>query len=381
MIEPSVRSDWLRLAAVFALPFTWRLVLIGWLVSRGATLAHLLDSGDVPAFFQMARAMLDWTLIPEFALGGNSRVFPLWPSLLAGLMQLGLSGWAWLLVAPLFAGAASAIFYRVTGSFGGALLLGAAPPVWVLSTLSPMSEGIFLCLGLLAALALRRSSFLLAGVLVGAMVATRPFGIAWALAGVVVILAASGDRVGRFGAFAAGGVIGGFPLLVVNLLMFGDVLHQVHVYSSDLRALNLPPDIAARLGEASGHWGIPFKHLLTTPWLVPVPAWKILYVYANLALLLGLAPIIWRQFRASAETLSAENFLALAFVANGLLSVSTGPYWGFHSFDRYLSWAAPGAIVAVRRTVSPRLWPWLAAAAGIVSLASAVFATSRWTTS
>jgi hypothetical protein len=377
MSEPASRRDWLCLAAVFALPFAWRLALIGWLTSHGTTLPQLLGSGDVPAFFQMARAMLDWTHIPEFALGGNSRVFPLWPSILAALMQFGVSGWAWLLVAPLFAGAASAIFYRITGSFAGALLLGVAPPAWVLATLSPMSEGIFLCLGLLAALALRRDHCFLAGFLVGAMVATRPFGVAWALAGVVVILAASGDRVGRFGAFAAGAVIGGFPLLVVNVLMFGDVLHQVRVYSSDLRAINLPPDIAARLGDASGHWGFPFKHLLTTPWLVPVPAWKILYVYANLALLLGLLPIIWRQFRASAETLAAENFLALAFVANGLLSVSTGPYWGFHSFDRYLSWAAPGAIVAVRRATPPRLWPWLAGATGIVSLASVVFATSR----
>lgn len=377
MSEAAKLSARWRLALVFALPFLWRLLLLGWQLTRGAEVKALMEGGDEPAFLNMAQAMLDWSRIPEFALGGDSRVFPLWPMVLAGFLKLGLSGWGWILVGPAFAGAASALFYRVTGSFAAALLLGAAPPAWVLTTLSPMSEGLYLVLGLLTALALQRDRCLLAGVLVGLMVATRPFGLAWALAGAIVIVAARGDRAIRLGAFGLGAALGVLPLVLVNILMFGDLLHQVRVYSGSLVSINLPPRIAARLGDASGHWGIPFKHLLITPWIVPVPLWKLTYVYANLALFLGLAPLILRRFFRTAGELSADNFLMLAFVINGLLSVSTGPYWGFHSFDRYLSWAAPGAIVAMRGLLPPARWPWVAALTVVLSLASVVFATSR----
>lgn len=369
-----------RCAALWIVPGAVRLGFAAWLVANGAALDQLLHGGDAAAFLRVAHAFLEPAGFSELS-GPASRVFPLWPMVLAAPLALGLPAVALLLLNPLLSGAVSWMFYRVTRNFGAALLLGFAPPVAVVSGVLPMSETLYLGLGLGAAGFLARGHLARAGLLAGAMVAARPFGLAWVAAGALTLWFGRDGKRGRalmrFGLGAAAGLA---PLVGFNLVVFGDVLHQVRVYGQDLATLNVPSAAAAALGGAQGHWDWPLRHVLLTPWRIDVPLWKTIYIYAHVAALLLLVPLALRRFWAGrgAAGPGAGNFLLLAFAANSALAVCAGPYWGFHSFDRYVLWGAPGGLLLVWSLASPATWRWLAPVAAVVSLACAMFALQRF---
>lgn len=366
---------WQTTALLWAVPVALRLGLLAWESLRGQAVLSYVYFSDASSFLGVARAILDPARVAELTYY-DTRVFPLWPAVEAVLLALRASDVVLLGLPIALSGAVSWLLHRATGNLPAALLLGCAPPVWLISTVHPMSEAFYLTLGVAAACAFGGRRFAFAGVLAGLMVATRPFGIAWVAAGALLLVAGARSGRGRaeFLRYSGGVALGVIPLIGLNLHLYGDVLHQLRVYNTDLATLNLGAEAAQSLGGATGHWGPPFWHVLTTPWRVEVPLWKTVYIYAHVAALLALVPSALRQLRTGT---AAERFLLLAFLVNGALIVCTGPYWGFHSFDRYFLWGLPGALVAFATVVRPAAWSGVLAAGATASLAAAVFALQR----
>ncbi|MDD2765422.1 MAG: hypothetical protein PHE83_15780 [Opitutaceae bacterium] len=365
-----------RLGMLLGTPLMIRGIVLGFLFGAlGLGWQEYLGLSDGGSFLTLARTMLNRSSLVPLTFY-DTRVFPFWPLGEALVLTTGLPEPAVLGLTVLLSGLVVWLFHRLTGSLPFALLLAVFPPAWVLASVHPVSEALYLALGLAAAWALRLNRFCVAGLCMGAMISTRPFGIAWAA--MAVVLGANESRLRRSWrqvALTISGIFVGLsPLILINLHFYGDVWHQVRVYAAPLNALNVHGAVSQTLGPAQGHWGPPFWYVLATPWIVPVPFWKVAYIYAHVVALLLLIPVALSGMR---EEFNGRRDLARillfgAFVLNGILIVCGGPYWGFHSFDRYFLWGLPGALLSAERILHGRLLPWLPLA-GVVSLAAVGF--------
>lgn len=325
-----------------------------------------LSTSDASSFIPVAKVLYGLEPLSSIKLY-DTRVFPGWPLVLGLPLAAGAPEWSALALSLLCAAAAPVALYRLTGDLDLAWALVYFTPAWLLSGFHPISEAVYL-LGILATLlALRAERPWLAGLLAGFLVVIRPFGIAWVAAIGIALLWRNPAATRQLARFVLGGLIPAVLLLTINARVFGDPLHQLHVYGLPLDQLNLPTDTAAQIGQATGHWDLPFKHVLLTPWLVSIPLWKVAYIYAHL---IALVALIWIGVRTLPRIeIPWQRALALGFLLNAALIVSAGPYWGFHSFDRYFVWGLPGALWLARDYVPRRSWH---GAVAIVSLALAV---------
>jgi hypothetical protein len=272
----------------------------------------------------------------------DRRVFPGWPWAIGWVgyfvhskeILVGLTIMAGAIVPCLF------VLLSEDRKTGIVLLYGT--PAWLLHTIYPMAEGFFLALVLLAFLAAANRWILVAGLLAGWAVVTKPFGIA-ALAGVLLVVA-SKSGTGAWGRsvfrFLGAAAVGPLLLIVFNVHLYGDPLAQLHTYAKGISELNVASDVAARLGFPEGHWGYPFYWLIMTPLRVPVPIWKLFYIYAHVVALVVLGVMAIAGVR---EASVLGRGMRVWLVLCALLIVSTGPYWAFQSFDRYFLWLLPAA--------------------------------------
>ncbi len=327
-----------------------------------------LSSSDAGSFLPVAKVVFGLEPLSSVKLF-DTRVFPGWPLLFGPVLLAGLPDWFALVCSLGCSAAVPVLFRRLTGNQSLAWLLVVFPPAWLLAGFHPISEPAYL-LGIIgAALALRGGHVVTAGLVSGMLLVIRPFGIAWIAAGGLALLLSSPRDPRALVRFSAAALVPALGLLLLNARIFGDPLHQVHVYGLPLEQLNLDPAVAARLGGASGHWDLPFKHVLLTPWRVPVPLWKVGYIYAHVTALLVLAALAVQSLRRPDDTWGRA--LTFGFLLNAVLIVCTGPYWGFHSFDRYFVWGLPGAVwLARRHAPGPRWVLALGAASAALSVRS-----------
>lgn len=345
---------------VLAAALSVRLLLIAFAHATGSQFADPRFS-DADSFLKVAASIIDRSLLTELTFY-DTRVFPFWPLCESLLLAIGLSAHSIQIATLLLTLALPWMYWRSGGRPTCALILALCPPAWLLSSIVPMSEAVYLLLGVTLVLCVVHGRFGWAGVAAGAMIATRPFGIAWAFP----LICAAGwqslqSRQWQPLVRTSLGCVAGFiPFFATNLWLYGELFRQVRIYSAPLDTLNLDPARYQALGQPKGHWGVPFEHVLMTPWRVTVPLWKTAYVYAHLAALLLLLPTAikslakgWHDSRSCARWI-----LIASFVLNSALIVSTGPYWGFHSFDRYFVWGLPGACAAFETFPASRSWRW-----------------------
>jgi hypothetical protein len=326
---------------------------------RGDDWSHYLSNCDGPSFLAVARVI--YGLAPRSALKlYDSRVFPGWPLAFGWMSRFGIPDQCVLVLAVALAALVPVLFYRLTRDRTLSWYLVYFPPAWLVASAYPISEAAYLAAILAGLLALKANRPALAGAVGGLLVVLRAFGIAW-FGGIFLGLIAGTRRIGWAAiACALAAAVPMAGLLFLNWRLYGDVLYQLHVYGRPLVELNIPSDLAASLHNPSGHWGPPFRHLLLTPWLVHVPLWKTLYIYAHVPVVLFLA---WRgcaYLLRGARGEAWETALVAGFLMNTALIVCAGPYWGFESFDRYFIWGIPGALWLARPWLggSPR-WHWI----------------------
>lgn len=303
-----------------------------------------LTKSDGGSYLRLAEVI--WRGAPHDSLTFyDSRVFPGWPFAYGWLLWLVSAPVAALGATILCAAAVPCVFYAAFRVLPTAAALIWLPPAWLLGTIHPIAEAFFLLMGLAALSCWLAGRLTLAGFFAALMCAAKPYGVFLAVPlGFAAARLAGSWSLGRLLRY-------GIPLALVagaaatlNLWLYGEILHQLHVYSAPLQSLNLEKITAAEFQNASGHWAWPFRALVVTPWQIHVPAWKILYVYFHVAaalLLLG---------RPVARMLRTGRVTTLEWVMLGWLAANTaaicsgGPYWGFMSFDRYFVWAWPAAL-------------------------------------
>lgn len=367
---------WLLFAAAVGIRVAWIVALAA---LSSTNWSEFLNYSDASSFLQVARSLLDRTHLAQVTFY-DTRVFPFWPACEALLLALALPETSTLVLTVLLAGLVPVLYYRLTDDLPVAYLFAVFPPTWLAFTVRPFSEACFLALGMLLAWNAAKGRLGLAGLCAGAMIATKPFALAWALPlGAVGLVAAWRQRRSSPALrVVAGAGVGLLPLVAVNLWLYHDVLHQFRVYAAPLGQLNLGAAQLQALGSAAGHSGLPFEHVLLTPWRLSVPLWKTFYIYTHVAVMLFLVvqalPLLRRGWTDGPGC--ARWILVAAFVGNSALSVCTGPYWGFHSFDRYLLWGAPGAFV-VAGPILARHRSYLLPALAVLSLAATGFALGR----
>jgi hypothetical protein len=239
-----------------------------------------------------------------------------------------------------------------------ALYFGDRRVGWAMAALTPsyVFSGALICseamclLGSMAGLVLaRRERPLAAGLAFGLAGLFRPVAVFVLLGAVAADLLGGRER--RWPRAIAMTTIAGLVVaagLAAVHWRFGDALMSLRHYRG-----------AAAYDGQIFTW--PFRALVTIPLTSPVPAWKLAFVAAHLAAVLGGCVLAVRQLRQPED--APERLLGIAaavwLLANTLYVVSIGGFWGFHDFPRFLVPALPPLFFVYRRILPARAWAWL----------------------
>ena len=373
--DRGVRADRRTYAGIVALAVGIRAALYAgcWLLLR-EPVQTLLRASDGISYLRVARLIYGASARAADVAAYDSRVFLTWPLIFGWTRLLGHEIRGLFALTIVAAAVAPCLMFALTRSRRLALLMCVAPPAWLMHTTFPMSEAACMVLALASLIAAIRGRGVLAGLAAGLMLAGRPFGLALAI-GEVWILRRRHGWSRRLALFVAALTVAPIATALLDWHVFGSAFHQVAVYAMPLADLNVAPEAVAALGYPSGHWGLPFAALLTTPWRVAVPAWKIVYIYANAVVVLFASWRAWRVLRRPSSTDLDVSF-GLWLIGNTAFAVCGGPYWGFFSFDRWCVWALPAILWSYRGVLERRRD--VAAALGSASVVLVAWALSRY---
>lgn len=341
-------------------------------IKRESWLEFLAHS-DAASFLRMGRVLAQGA--PAQALSFyDHRAFPGWPVFMAAATELAPEPLAVLGLTLLLGAVVPVAVYFLSGCERLSLAVALLPPVWLLSSAYPMAEPLLLAAGAGALVAASSGAWLWAGFLGGLACVTKPYavflalGLAWA--------AWRGPSATpaplRLGKVFLGSLLPVVAAASLCVLRFGVVAPQLAVYSAPLDQLNIPAEAAQRLGAAVGHWDWPGKALVLTPLRLSVPAWKIGYIFLHVVAAVALT--VRGARRGWTSGIPWQQGAAIWLLGNTAASFCAGPYWGFHSFDRYVSWAWPAAALLNRDLFVSRRW---LALAGALSFSAAAFALLR----
>lgn len=293
----------------------------------------------------------------------DERMFLGWPILIgAGFDTVGPEI-ACIILALLFAAAVPSLLFWLTRDINIAIA-SCLWPVWILQTTLGMSEPAYLFFILLSLLLVQHRNFATAGMCIGFAAMIRPLAL-FPWIGVLFDLWRKGESRSVLAKWiVVSGLFAGMTI-PLNLYLYGSPLRQFERYSTlpntGEEAMN-----AGLIKPGDGHFGLPFKSLVETPMKIPVPKWKIGYVYFHVlvALMASINAILFWKENARQQLWSIWAILNTTFI------VSTGPYWGFHTFDRYFIWAVPAYVVLLRRYLpkSQIVWCVLAVVATMLAI-------------
>jgi hypothetical protein len=297
----------------------------------------------------------------------DERVFPGWSLLLTPFSLLGIAGPGAVALSTAFGALVPYLVWILTRDARTALGCAVLLPVWLLQSTLGMSEPSYLAAILIGLIALMRGQTAAGALMIGFAGLIRPTAaFAWAAGGLVLWRGRQWRKLVLWSAVSALVVSLIVPL---NLKLYGEPLRQTKLYNS-------LPNIGNEAREAGisegkfGHLGIPFKALVETPILVRVPKWKIFYVWAHVVMILGACWFAFRHINGS----DLDQVLSVWALLNSAFIVSTGPYWGFHSFDRYCLWAMPAYMFLLRPYLPNARWIWYTVAV----LSTLIALAARW---
>lgn len=253
-----------------------------------------------------------------------------------------------ILISCIFACLLPVVLARLGGSSSAAFLLTVGTPSLLFYSSLGMGEAFYLLLMMLAMLGAMRGHSASAGLLNGLAALVRPTAVFLTL-GIVASMAV--QRRWKDGLkYAACAGLGASLLFGINVWKFGDPLHSFNSYAG---LPNINPAAAEMLGLAPGegsHFGPPLVNLVKTSLLPITPKWKIFFIWGHVAALAVVLALGLRRVRESPQMLAAWLWVA----GNGAFILCTGPYWAFHSFDRYFTWALPACLLLVDRWLPAR---------------------------
>lgn len=269
----------------------------------------------------------------------------------------------------LFAAASSVLFLLLTRDVRLTLIYTLFPPSWLMQACTGMSEPAYLALLLASLWAFSCRRMFVSGLCMALAALVRPTAL-FLFAGIELALWRE-KRWAHATCFAALSSLGPLTTIGINDFYYGDALRQVTLHK---RPENIPEPIAQRLApdgklRTFGYW--PLKALIQTPLLVPTPRWKVVYVAAHVVAVLTACAVALYRF-STADILG--RIMCIWLVGNTGFILCTGPYWGFHSFDRYFLWALPAVVYSLGQV---RVSDGLVAVAATASLGLSTWALSR----
>jgi hypothetical protein len=345
------------------------LILIVGLTGFSGAVVHYLDLGDGLSYVAAARTIMTGA---RDANSWHERAFLGWPLTFA--LPGAIVGYAAtaLALAAAFAALVPVVFWNLTRHRAASLALTALTPTWLLHSSLGMSEPAFLLYQLSAIWALCTDHLVLSSMLASAAIAVRPNGVfVWIALAFVMWRRRSWSALAAHTTIAAAGLA---IVYALNVHLFGDGLRQVHLYSG---LPNVSPQAAAaiaRLPLSAGHLGLPFVHLLVTPFIVSVPLWKVVFIWAHAVAVVLICAHGARRLAAERGNHLFVMMLIWA-VLNTAFVLCTGPYWGFYAFDRYCIWALPAYLYIVRDELPAADLVWTTAAA--ISVAMVIWGMAR----
>jgi hypothetical protein len=323
-----------------------------------------LSTADTPSYIAVAHHMAEGERSPN---AWHERVFPGWSLLLVPFSLLGVAAPGAVALAVLMATLVPWLAWKLTEDHRTALACAVLLPVWLLQVSLGMSEPSYLVAILLGLIALTLRQTAIGAFLVGFAALIRPTALfAWAGGALVLWRRRQWRKLVLWSVISAAVA----SLIVpINLKLYSEALRQTKLYST------LPNigDAARRAGIGAGkfgHLGIPFKALVETPLLVNIPTWKIVYIWAHVLMILVSCWLALRRIGAS----ELEGMLSVWALLNSAFIISAGPYWGFHSFDRYCLWAMPAYMFLLSRYLPQTRWAWY----GIALLTTLTALSARW---
>lgn len=271
-----------------------------------------------------------------------TRVFPGWVLAVAPFYAVWPSPWVFIL-ASIVVGCCLPVAYRgIAGDDAGALLLCTGTPAFLIGSITGMSEPLYLLMLCLALQGVAKNRPMAAGLWNGVTALVRPTAVFLAVGMGVNCVVNRKWRDLLMYAIPCG--LGAALLFVYAGWMFGDALHHFHSYES---LPNIGEAASTALGLKAGegsHFGWPFVNLIKATMLPFTPLWKIAYVWLHVVALLAIVVLGLRRLRAS----SLHVVAAICALGTAAFILCTGPYWAFHAFDRYFTWALPAYLIILR---------------------------------
>ena len=328
------------------------------------SLADFANLNDGESYLRVAGDMIDpSTVVAHF----DRRVFIGYPSLIAlgGLAGAPLAASA--LAVSWLSSAVAAIFAaRLFADRRIGWALAVFPPSWIQFSTLAMSEAALLAFVAAGVYAVIRRQWIIAGALaLGFAGLVRPVAC-FAVLGILALYAYRR-------AWWRGVLVGGISAAVVGAGFFvlrlwrGDALEGVKIYATSKHSF----------GGELFTW--PFESLITTPFQMDVPAWRIAYVWLCVAFVIGgcvLAALKARQQRGTARG-DLALLSAVWLAANTLFVLCMGNKYGFYYFDRHIIVALPPLLWAYADRFPRHLATWVivgiaSVAAGLVGVLSSV---------
>jgi hypothetical protein len=309
-----------------------RIVLLGIALGASDSTTAFLTRSDARAYVAVARMLRTGERPP---VAWDERVFWGWPLCFFTLGTDQGLGRTCLVLGVVFASLVPPLIYRLTDNFRLALLLSLFPPSWLMHSCLGMSEPAYLFTLLVAILLFFSGRIQLSGLALALAALNRPTAV-FVWMGLAALLVRR-RQWGTLLSWAALSALGPAITIGLNGHYYADWFRQAHLHGA-------PTNMSAYKAKQPGHeeatrtyGSVPFKALLITPLKFPVPAWKIAFIYGHLIAVLTATGLAVRRLGRS----EPDFVLGVWAIANTCFIVSTGPYWGFHSFDRYSTWALP----------------------------------------
>ena len=213
-------------------------------------------------------------------------------------------------------------------------------PSYVLFTSLNMSEALTICLIFGALASFKRENFLIATLLLGLAIITRPQSV-FLLYIVLVFLIYQQKHQNRQRVLL---------LILIPLSFLGGELFFNHFAfgNSLINFKGYTPTIQGNL-----FW-VPFKNLIIQSQNSAIPSWKKIYVWMYVCFVLGGLFLLYRNSRSQKFDFIRATFLYWGFL-HCIFYLSLGSSWAFHDLPRYLLPVFPGAFLGFERWL-PKSW-------------------------
>ena len=265
----------------------------------------------------------------------DERVFPGWPVTLLIFSKIMNVRYLSILLGILFSSLVPVLFYKMSQNLKTSVLLAFLTPTFLVHSINGMSEPVFMFYILMSIAFFTQGKHKMAAIFIAFASLVRPMAL-FPWVGMFFVLFYRKQFKELIWFCVISGMVAGliFPF---NYYTFNDSLQQFHSYSS---IENVDPAIINKISNSANgsHFGLPFVNIVKAVIYLDIPIWKLVFISSHIVFILT---SLFLGFKYKVYRTNLGLILLIWSILNSLFIFSTGEYWAFYSFDRYLTWALP----------------------------------------